>query len=51
MLNVMELYPLREWGHDSAKTLHMEMEAKALAYSDMLHYVGDPRVANLRRKN
>jgi gamma-glutamyltranspeptidase / glutathione hydrolase len=43
MLNVMELYPLREWGHDSAKTLHIEMEAKALAYSDMLHYVGDPR--------
>jgi gamma-glutamyltranspeptidase / glutathione hydrolase len=43
MLNVMELYPLREWGHDSARTLHIEMEAKALAYSDMLHYVGDPR--------
>lgn len=43
MLNVMELYPLRDWGHDSAKTLHIEMEAKALAYSDMLHYVGDPR--------
>jgi gamma-glutamyltranspeptidase/glutathione hydrolase len=43
MLNMMELYPLRDWGHDSAKTLHIEMEAKALAYSDMLHYVGDPR--------
>ena len=43
MLNVMELYPLRSWGHDSAKTLHIEMEAKALAYADMLHYVGDPR--------
>jgi gamma-glutamyltranspeptidase / glutathione hydrolase len=42
MLNVMELYPLREWSHDSARTLHIEMEAKALAYSDMLHYVGDP---------
>jgi gamma-glutamyltranspeptidase/glutathione hydrolase len=47
MLNVMELYPLREWGHDSAKTLHIEMEAKALAYSDMLHYVGDPRTDNI----
>jgi gamma-glutamyltranspeptidase/glutathione hydrolase len=50
MLNVMELYPLREWGHDSAKTLHIEMEAKALAYSDMLHYVGDPRVEDIPTK-
>lgn len=47
MLNIMELYPLREWGHDSAKTLHIEMEAKALAYADMLHYVGDPRTEEL----
>jgi gamma-glutamyltranspeptidase/glutathione hydrolase len=47
MLNLMELYPLRTWGHDSAKTLHIEMEAKALAYADMLHYVGDPRVAEV----
>ncbi len=47
MLNVMELYPLRDWGHDSAKTLHIEMEAKALAYADMLHYVGDPRVEDV----
>ena len=47
MLNVMELYPLREWGHDSPKTLHIEMEAKALAYSDMLHYVGDPHTDDI----
>lgn len=50
MLNVMELYPLREWGHNSAKTLHIELEAKALAYSDMLHYVGDPRVEDVPTK-
>ena len=47
MLNVMEQYPLREWGHDSSKTLHIEMEAKALAYSDMLHYVGDPHTDDI----
>lgn len=47
MLNVMELYPLRAWGHDSAKTLHIEMEAKALAYADMLHHVGDPRTDDI----
>jgi gamma-glutamyltranspeptidase / glutathione hydrolase len=47
MLNIMELYPLREWGHDSARTLHIEMEAKALAYADMLQYVGDPRTEEI----
>ena len=47
MLNIMEQYPLKDWGHDNPKTLHIEMEAKALAYSDMLRYVGDPRVANV----
>ena len=43
MLNIMEHFPLREWGHDDPRTLHTELEAKALAYADMLHYVGDPR--------
>jgi gamma-glutamyltranspeptidase/glutathione hydrolase len=43
MLNMMEQFPLREWGHDSSKTLHTDIEAKELAYADMLHYVGDPR--------
>jgi gamma-glutamyltranspeptidase/glutathione hydrolase len=47
MLNVMELYPLREWGHDSVKTMHIDLEAKALAYADMLHYVGDPRTDDI----
>jgi len=50
MLNVMELYPLRDWGHESAKTLHIEMEAKALAYADMLHYVGDPNTDEIPTK-
>lgn len=43
MLNMMEQFPLRQWGHDSSKTLHTDIEAKGLAYADMLHYVGDPR--------
>ncbi len=47
MLNIMELYPLKDWGHDNPKTLHTEMEAKALAYADMLHYVGDPRTVKI----
>ena len=47
MLNIMENFPLREWGHDDPRTLHTELEAKALAYSDMLHYVGDPRTSDI----
>jgi gamma-glutamyltranspeptidase/glutathione hydrolase len=42
MLSIMEQYPLREWGFHSAKTLHTMMEAKKLAYADMLRYIGDP---------
>jgi gamma-glutamyltranspeptidase / glutathione hydrolase len=47
MLNMMEQFPLRQWGHDSANTLHVEIEAKKLAYADMLHYVGDPAVSQI----
>ncbi|HML17390.1 MAG TPA: gamma-glutamyltransferase [Bryobacteraceae bacterium] len=47
MLNIMEKYPLAEYGHNSAKDLHTMIEAKKLAYADMLRYVGDPRFGNL----
>ena len=47
MLNIMEQYPLKEWGHDNPKTLHIELEAKALAYADLRAYVGDPRVVQV----
>ncbi|HEX4020853.1 MAG TPA: gamma-glutamyltransferase [Acidobacteriaceae bacterium] len=47
MLNIMEQFPLKQWGHDSAQTLHVEIEAKQLAYADMLHYVGDPRTNSI----
>ena len=43
MLNIMEQFPLKQWGHDSAETLHIEIEAKKLAYADLQRYVGDPR--------
>jgi gamma-glutamyltranspeptidase / glutathione hydrolase len=43
MLNMMERFPLSEYGHNSAKALHVMIEAKKLAYSDLLRYVGDPR--------
>ena len=43
MLNLMEPFPLGEYGFQSAEALHVMIEAKKLAYADMLRYVGDPR--------
>ena len=43
MLNIMELFPMGQYGHNSADALHVMIEARKLAYADMYHYVGDPR--------
>jgi gamma-glutamyltranspeptidase/glutathione hydrolase len=43
MLNLMEQFPLGEWGFHDARGLHAMIEAKKLAYADMLQYVGDMR--------
>src|SRR6266851_2735742 len=45
MLNLMERFPLGEYGFHSTKALHVMIEAKKLAYADMLRYVGDARFA------
>jgi gamma-glutamyltranspeptidase / glutathione hydrolase len=47
MLNMMERFPLAEYGHNSVKALHVMIEAKKLAYSDLLRYVGDPHYTNV----
>jgi len=47
MLNILERFPLGEWGFHSTKTLHAMIEAKKLAYADMLRYVGDPRFGRI----
>jgi gamma-glutamyltranspeptidase/glutathione hydrolase len=43
MLNIMETFPIADYGHNSAAALHVMIEAKKLAYADMAKYVGDPR--------
>jgi gamma-glutamyltranspeptidase/glutathione hydrolase len=43
MLNIMELFPMAQYGHNSVDALHVMIEAKKLAYADMYKYVGDPR--------
>jgi gamma-glutamyltranspeptidase/glutathione hydrolase len=47
MLNILEQFPLREWGFHSARTLHAMIEAKKLAYADLLKYIGDPRFGRI----
>ncbi|MBI5280410.1 MAG: gamma-glutamyltransferase [Candidatus Solibacter usitatus] len=43
MLNIMERFPLPEYGHNTPRALHVMIEAKKLAYADMLRYTADPR--------
>jgi gamma-glutamyltranspeptidase/glutathione hydrolase len=43
MLNIMEHFPMAQYGHNSVDALHVMIEAKKLAYADMYRYVGDPR--------
>jgi gamma-glutamyltranspeptidase / glutathione hydrolase len=43
MLNIMENFPLAQYGQNSVDALHVMIEAKKLAYADMAKYVGDPR--------
>lgn len=47
MLNILENFPLGEYGHNSAETLHLMIEAKKLAYADMIRHVGDPLFSNV----
>jgi gamma-glutamyltranspeptidase/glutathione hydrolase len=47
MLNLMERFPLQEYGHNSVKALHVMIETKKLAYADMLRYVGDPKFSKI----
>jgi len=47
MLNLMETFPLGQFGPNSTRTLHVMIEAKKLAYADLLRYIGDPKHAKL----
>src|SRR3989441_5151526 len=49
MLNIMETFPLgqKDWSFGSVNALHAMIEAKKLAYADLVKYVGDPRKQKL----
>ncbi len=41
ILNILEGYPLSEYGHNSSKTIHLMAEAMKRAYADRSLYLGD----------
>ncbi|MFT4194360.1 gamma-glutamyltransferase [Ottowia sp.] len=42
ILNIMERWPIKDWGVNSAQTVHHVAEAMKLAYADRSEYLGDP---------
>ncbi len=42
ILNILSNFPLRDWGANSAKTIHVMAEAEKRAYADRSEYLGDP---------
>lgn len=42
VLNVLEGYPLKDWGFRSAQAVHVQIEAMRHAYVDRNSYLGDP---------
>jgi gamma-glutamyltranspeptidase / glutathione hydrolase len=47
MLNIMEQFELGKMGLNSARALHIQIEAKKLAYADVLRYIADPRTSKI----
>ena len=47
MLNLMEQFDLHSYGLNSPRALHVQIEAKKLAYADLIRYIGDPKASKL----
>jgi len=47
MLNIMEGFPMAQFGHNSVRALHTMIEAKKIAYADMIRYDADPKFASI----
>ncbi len=42
LLNILEVYPIGEFGHNSSKTMHLMTEAERRVYADRSEWLGDP---------
>src|SRR6202165_5752384 len=47
MLNLMERFDLHSYGLNSTRALHVQIEAKKLAYADLIRYIGDPKASKI----
>jgi len=47
MLNILETFPLFNYGAGSVDDLHLKIEAQKLAYEDLRRYVADPHFAQV----
>jgi gamma-glutamyltranspeptidase / glutathione hydrolase len=50
LLNILNEFPLNKLGHNSAKALHVMVEAMNFAYNDRNHYLGDPAFVKMPLK-
>ncbi len=42
ILNILENFPLSDWGHNSARSIHYMAEAYKMAFADRSMFLGDP---------
>lgn len=42
LLNILEAYPLSEYGHNSSRSIHLVAEAARRVYADRSKWLGDP---------
>ena len=47
LLHGTENYPIAEWGHNHAKTIHLMTELERRVYADRAAYLGDPDFINV----
>jgi gamma-glutamyltranspeptidase/glutathione hydrolase len=47
MLNLLEGFPIADFGHNSSEALHALIEAKKLAYADLARHVADPAFSHV----
>ena len=42
LLNILEAFPLEQYGHNSSRTIHLVAEAARRVYADRTEWLGDP---------
>ena len=42
LLNILEAYPLADYGPNASRTMHLMIEAERRVYADRAEWLGDP---------